>query len=384
MDFSKINVLVLDGNGRQTLTMVHGLKEIGCKVASICQTKKDLCYASKLPDEKLMYSGKLYTEEFHSFVIEALKTNKYDVIMPIGDFSTEYVTSHEDELKKYVRLACATRSAFEKASNKQYTLETAMRLGIPCANTRLDGQDIHEYLKTASFPIIIKPRNGTGSIGFHKLNTEEEFWSIVKREKINIDEYVVQEFVDHQIRHGTYILVDQHGVVKSALASEVIRWYPIDAGTSTVSMSVDDPHVIEYAGKLLAEIGWQGFANIGFMIEKETGNPKLLEINGRIPAPMKLTWMCGINAAKQLIEMVYDQEVTDYGKNTKYGMMARHSQADLMWFVKSPNRFKAKPSWFSWKNTSDLVYWKGDPKPAIVYTLRAFTQYGKFMKMRKR
>lgn len=384
MDFTKVKVFVLDGGGRQTLTMLHGLKEIGCKVAVLCSSKSNVCYVSNIPDEKIVYNGKLYTEEYHSFIMGLLSSHKYDVLMPIGDASTEYVTSHEEELKKFVRLACASKSAFDKASNKQITLETAIRLGIPCSNTRLDGQDIKEYLKSACFPIIIKPRKGTGSIGFHKFNTEEEFWEIVSKEKINIDEYVIQEFVDHERRHGTYIFIDQNGKVKSSLASEVIRWYPIDAGTSTVSMSVDDPLVIEYAGKLLAEIGWQGFANVGFMIEKSTGNPKLLEINGRIPAPMKLTWMCGINASKQFIEMVYGEEVTDYGNNTRFGMMARHFQADFMWFLKSPDRFRAKPSWFSWKNTSDLVYWKGDLKPAIIYTFHALSEYGEFMKKRKR
>ncbi len=384
MDFTKVRALVLDGSGRQTLTMVHGLKDIGCKVSVICYAKSDICNHSKLPDEKIIYSKPLYTEEYHQFILNLLASQKYDVIMPIGDASTEFVTSHEDEFKQYVKLACASRDAFEKASNKQYVLETAIRLGIPCSNTRMEGQDINDYLKSAKFPIIIKPRKGTGSMGFHKLDTEADFWKIVKEGNIDIDKYVVQEFVDHERRHGAYIFIDQNGKVKSSLTSEVLRWYPIDAGTSTVSASVDDPVVIDYAGRLLAEIGWSGFANMGFMIEKSTGNPKLLEINGRIPAPMKLTWMCGINAARQFIEMVYGEEVTDYGKNQKFGMMARHFQADFMWFLKSPDRFKVKPSWFSWKNASDLVYWKGDPMPAVVYTFHSIFEYRNFMKKRRR
>ncbi len=384
MDFSKVSVLLMDGKGRQTLTMLHEFKELGCRVAVLCSAKSDVCYASKLPDEKILYKDPLFTEDHFRFMVKLLSGGKYDVLVPIGDASTEFVTNHEDAFKKYTRLACAPKSAFDVAADKQRTLQTALKLGIPIAHTRLDGQDIEEFLDSARFPIVVKPRHGSGSVGFHKVDSREEYYELIQKNGLDIDTCVVQEYIDHERRHGTYIFVDQHGDMKSAVVSEVLRWYPIDAGTSTVSASIDDPVVLEYAGRLLKEIGWHGYANMGFMIEKSTGDRYLLEINGRIPAPMRLTWMCGINAAKQFLEMVYDQEVTDYGMNTKFGMMARHFQADFMWFLKSPDRFRVKPSWFSWKNTADLVYWKGDPKPAIVYTFHAIFGYGKFMKKRKR
>ena len=54
MDFSKIRVLLTDGGARQTLTILHGLKEIGCHVTVLCSSKYEVCYASKLPDEKIL------------------------------------------------------------------------------------------------------------------------------------------------------------------------------------------------------------------------------------------------------------------------------------------------------------------------------------------
>jgi hypothetical protein len=63
--------------------------------------------------------------------------------------------------------------------------------------------------------------------------------------------------------------------------------------------------------------------------------------------------------------------------------MARHTHADISWFLKSKDRFKCKPSWFSWKNTTDLVYWKGDPKPFFTYTFQKFFRYKKEMNKRK-
>ena len=108
---------------------------------------------------------------------------------------------------------------------------------------------------------------------------------------------------------------------------------------------------------------------LSFMIDKTDDTPKLQEINGRIPASIKLSWQCGFNVAKLLMEMAYDQDVEQYPANTAFGQLTRHFHADIGWFIKSPRRFRADPSWFSWKDTKDVVYWKGDPMPWLAYSL---------------
>ncbi len=50
LDFNKIRVLLTDGDGRQTLTILHGLKELGCHVTVVCSSKKSISYVSRLPD----------------------------------------------------------------------------------------------------------------------------------------------------------------------------------------------------------------------------------------------------------------------------------------------------------------------------------------------
>ena len=153
-------------------------------------------------------------------------------------------------------------------------------------------------------------------------------------------------------------------------ACEVLRWYPIDAGTAVLIRTVDAPDIIRYTGDLLKALDWRGFANVGFMIDKNTGEPRLLEINGRIPASIKMSWLCGFNVAQQLIELAYGEKVTHYPVNRKFGIMTRHSHADLTWFFKSPERFRCSPSWFSWKNTKDVVFWRDDPLPFFAYSVQ--------------
>lgn len=390
MDFSKIRVLVTDSAGKQPLAMIRGLRDLHCHITVLSSSKWDSCYVSNIPNKKIL-EERLYEdnpnvftqEEKLAFYLDLAKTGEYDVFMPIGEKNTNFVTTYQAELTKYVKLACAPREVYIKAFNKQLTFEQAMKSGVPCPKTRREGQSIEDYLKEVEFPIIIKPRQGLGSIGFHKFKTEEEFRVRLKDPSFNVDDYVVQEFVRFDHRIDANIFMDRKGQVCTSYSADVLRWFPIDAGAGVLIKSINEPEAIQYAGKLLHDMGWQGFANVNFMIEKETGALRLLEINGRIPASVKLAYMCGFNISQQLLEMVYDKEVIQYPMNDKFGMYIRHFDTDIAWFLKSPDRFRAKPSWFSWKNTQEALFSKDDIKPFFSNILQRILRYNKTMKKKK-
>lgn len=384
MDFSKIRVLVTDGAGKQPYAMIRGLKEIGCHVTVICGSKKDPCYVSNKPDEKLLNTKYLANnDDKFRYFLSLVSSGKYDVIMPIGEMSTDFITQHEDDFKKYVKIACAPRKVYLQAFNKQNTFDQAMKSGVPCPYTRRSDQSIEDYLKHAKFPIIIKPRQGLGSIGFHIFLEEEEFRNRLKDVSFIIGDYVVQEFVDFDHRIDANIFMDKKGQACTSYSADVLRWFPIDAGAGVLIQSTNEPEAIKHAELLLHDLGWQGFANVNFMIDKKTGEPKLLEINGRIPASVKLAYMCGFNISQQLLEMAYDEEVTQYPENDKFGMYVRHLDTDLAWFVKSKDRFRTKPSWFSWKNTEEVLFCKDDPKPFFFQFYQKLLSYRTIMKNKR-
>ena len=78
---------------------------------------------------------------------------------------------------------------------------------------------------------------------------------------------------------------------------------------------------------------------------------------------IKMAFVCGCNVSEQMLEMAYDKEVVQYKENDKFGMYIRHFDTDLAWFLKSPDRFRCEPSWFSWKNTQEVLYSRDDRRP---------------------
>ena len=384
MDFKGLRVLVLDAAGKQTLAMVRGLKEIGCEVTVLCKSKLDSCYASNLPDKKILNPDiTVIDENYINALLEMVKTRKYDVLMPIGELSTNPVTQNEKEFTPYVKLACAPRETYIKAFNKQITFDTAMENGISCPYTRHSKQSIEDYLEKCQFPIIIKPRQGLGSIGFHKFEKREDFWPYMKEKGLDPDDYVVQGFIDYEDRISANLFVDQKGNICTSYAVDALRWFPIDAGAGVLSETVDAHQVLQYAGDLLKALEWKGFAQVAFMMDRKTGEPKLQEINGRIPASIKMAYMLGYNISRQMLEMIYDQDVIQYPENDKFGIYIRHLDTDIAWFLKSPDRFKAKPSWFSWKNTQEVLYSKDDKKPFFAHFFQRTFGYKKIMKRKQ-
>ena len=384
MDFTKIRVLVTDSGGKQPYAMIRGLKDLGCHVTVICRSKHDTCYVSNKPDERILNTKfKENNEDKFQWMLSLVASGKYDVLMPIGEMSTDFVTQHEDDFKKYVKIASAPRKVYLQAFNKQNTFDQAMKSGIPCPYTRRSDQTMEDYLQHAKFPIIIKPRQGIGSVGFHKFNTEKEFRERLADPSFNVDDYVVQEFVNFENRIGTNLFVDKKGNICTSYAVDVLRWFPIDAGAGVLIQTVDAHQILQYAGQLLKDLGWQGFANVAFMIDKETGEPRLMEINGRIPASVKVSFMLGCNVSRQFLEMIYDEEVTRYPENTQFGKYIRHFDTDVAWFLKSPDRFRAKPSWFSWKNTEEVLYCKDDPKPFFYQLYSKLISYRSLMKRKQ-
>ena len=112
------------------------------------------------------------------------------------------------------------------------------------------------------------------------------------------------------------------------------------------------------------------------------GVAKVMEINPRVSGSVKICFEAGIDLARQIIEYEFGEEVTEY-REYKLGQRLRCSQTDLLWFIKSPNRFKSEPSWFSCKQTKDHTFSIDDPMPWLSFSIQAVLRYKNEMRKRK-
>lgn len=386
MNFKGLRVLVLDGYGRQIPGILKQLHDLECCITTISCSKLDPGYASKYPTVRLLSSGfKENLDEMEKVIDRELCSGKYDVVIPVLEPSTNFITKNSEKYSKNVKIAAAPYKAFIKAYDKEETLKVCQQVGVPCPLTRMEDESVDDYLIKAKYPLALKPRKGTGSMGFRRVNTKDELLDLIKNGTVNPDEYVIQEYIpQNDIQYVTYMFIGADGETKSAMTAAKLRWFPIDGGSMCLGEAVDRPDLIKYSEKLLKGIGWRGFCQVGYINDPRDNVPKILEINGRIPASVKICYLCGCNIMKQMIEDSYNEPVTKYKTDIHGGIRLRYAQTDFLWFLKSRNRFSSKPSWFDRMNTKDYIFGWDDPWPYFAYSLKGVLRYKKDMEKRKR
>lgn len=370
MDWKKIRVLVLDGAARQTLTVIKGLTNLGCYIVTLNTSKLDVGYTSRYPNEKLIVPKEYFNGDYYSYIQMLAETGRFDVILPLTDKTMDIVTLHSEELKQYVRLPIPERQIFLKAYNKQLTMEFCMDNNIPCPITKRTDDSIDEIIDKVGFPLIAKPRIGSDSKGLKIIHDRNQLENLIKSKDIIFDEYVIQEFIPQTGKqYNVHLFSDEKGAVIDSLVTEKTRWYPIYGGGCSLCRTVNNTAAKKNSVRLLEKINWQSYCEVEMIEDPRDGVPKVMEINGRASGSIKIMELAGINVAEQMLQLAYELPITPQG-NIKEDVRLRHLFRDVLWFIKSKDRFTCKPSWFSMKRTHEVLFSIHDPLPFFSYMIK--------------
>lgn len=385
MDYKGVRVLVLEGYARQSLPMIHAFHNLGCHVAALCSSKLDVAYASRYTDERILgVCDREKVDETTEQVRTLLKTGKYDVVVPMVDFSAKLLSDNKAEFSQYAKIASNDKQIYEIAGDKLTTMKACMENFIPCPLTLSEVTSIEQveasYIK---YPIAIKPRSGYGAIGFKKVDSYEALLELFKDGSRAPADYVFQEYIPQTgLQYECAMFIDDNNEVKTSVVFSKNRWFPVEGGSSTLNITVKRPDIIESCAKLLQAIRWRGAADIDLIQDERDNTAKIIEVNPRVSGSVKIVFESGADQAKQMLELLYGEKVTQY-KKYKIGKRLRCLQTDFLWLIKSDNRFKSKPSWFSVKNTKDHTFCWSDPLPWFAFSIQGLNRFKKEMSTRK-
>lgn len=378
-------VLILEGYARQCLALARGFRKNGCHVSVLCNSKLDLAYASRVFDEKILGVCDLErVKDTEEQIRQLLKTGKYDIVVPCVDFSAAILSENKIEFSQYAYVASNDLAVYQIAGDKEKTMAVCMKYGIPAPMTLLQVSSIEDVAKSGiTFPIVTKPKTGYGAIGFKKLSSMEEARELFRDREQEIPLYVFQEYIPQTaLQYECAMFIDNENQVKTATVFSKNRWFPIEGGSSTLNITVDRPDIVKSCTALLQQIGWRGPADIDLIDDPRDGKAKIMEINPRVSGSVKIVFESGADQSLQILQMAMGQPVSDQ-LTYDVGQRLRFTQSDLLWFIKSPNRFKAEPSWFSIRKTKDHTFYWDDPLPWFVFAVSALLKLRKEMKKRK-
>lgn len=355
-------VLILDGGAAHAMAIAECLKKSGYGVAVICDDKNEYGYHTKFADERYLGVDS-HKKEYAEFMLEFLKEHQFDVLIPTSDTAAEFMSFHKEELEQLTGVLMPEREVFEKGYDKNNLMTVCRENGFPHPQTidlkGLEVDKLHEFekfegLKNFPYPGLLKPNLTSGGRGMTLVNSLEEFLKVYPAIHHQYGECHLQQFIKvggRQVK--VQIMTDKNGDMAYSSVIWKQRYYPVNGGSSCCNVTIDDPEIAEVCGRVLKTIGWIGFADFDLIENPETGELLIMEINPRIPACVRSAFKSGMDYATMIADVTLGQPLREYRYES--GKRLRHLGFDVLWFLKSPDRFKAKPSWFKFFG-KDLYY----------------------------
>ncbi|MDE6549317.1 MAG: ATP-grasp domain-containing protein [Muribaculaceae bacterium] len=374
-------ILILEGYCKQCLPFIRGFRDLGCEVSVLCGSKLDCCFVSRLPHHRILGTCDVHKpEESEKYILEIIKTGKYDLVFAPFDFSARILANHKEELSKYAVIYSNDKEVFQAASNKSTVMKVCTENNLPCPKTYFDIDSIETLKRMGiAFPIIIKPHSSYGARGVHSFESLQELESYVKATNIDLSDYVVQEHIPlgSQVMASIHF-IDKKGNVKSGCLYKNDHLYPEDGGTSTLNSLLDRPDIEKTCEELIKKMNLKGVVGVDLMIDKRDDIGKVIEINARPPHSVTIAFIGGINLAQQILEDAFGDEVTSM-KIKKRDFALRIMQTDILWFLSSPDRFKKTPKKLGLNHVKEQMFYWDDPLPWFAFLISGIKDYRKKM-----
>ena len=352
-------VLILDGGAAHAMAIAECLKKTGYWVAVMCGQKNEYGYHTKFADEHYLGVDS-HEAEYAKFMLAFLQAHHFDVLIPTSDTSAEFMSFHKEELRLLTGVLMPDRPIFEKGYDKNNLMTVCREHGFPHPKTvDLRGMDLSDtqavdVLRSFPYPGLLKPNLTSGGRGMTLVHSLDELKTVYPAIHEQYGECHLQQFIKAGGRQvKVQVMTDAKGTPRYSSVIWKQRYYPVHGGSSCCNVTIEEPEIAAVCCEVLKTIGWVGFADFDLIENPETGELLIMEINPRIPACVRSAFKSGMDYATMIADVTLGQPLREY--HYESGKRLRHLGFDVLWFLKSSDRFKAKPSWFRFFG-KDLYY----------------------------
>lgn len=196
---------------------------------------------------------------------------------------------------------------FDKYKMYQYLRDN----NIPTVKT-YENFDVfyQDYInRKIDFPVFVKPRNGSGSVGARKIELLDELEQIC-----NNKELIIQEYMD-----GTDIDADVYvdTISKQAVSAFLKQKLETKIGGANKTISFKDEKLFDFIKKIMACFQFSGPIDMDFF--KQGGKYYLSEINPRFGGAYLHAYGCGIDFFSSIVnnleKRINEASIGDYEEN---------------------------------------------------------------------
>ena len=278
---------------------------------------------------------------FPDFLLEFCKIHHIDALLTLIDTDMQVLSILRNELAALgTRLILPSEEVLHICRDKVKLNGWLHELGLAGIQTYTNLQEALIALRSGriSFPLIIKPRRGTGSLSTYRVCDEEELIVLFRRALREIEAsplskesgyvfeeaLIIQEFI-HGIEYGLDIVNNLSGKFQSVIVKEKIS---MRAGETDIARIVDFPELARIGETIALNLQHPYLLDVDLMLNE--GVSYVMDMNPRISGGFPFSRMAGVRYPEALVRWLqHDDEdlasllIPEIGKLSMKGLSIR-------------------------------------------------------------
>jgi ATP-grasp domain len=339
-----------------TARLAVALENAGCVVDAVCPSNHPLAGTDAIR-KTYKYKG---LDPLTSFE-DAISAAKPDLIVPGDDRASQHLhLLYDRERRKgnadkpscaLIQRSLGAAENFPVLYARTKFIQLAQEQGVRVPRTEIirDYDDLKKWLAQTDLPVVLKADGSSGGDGVRVARTFEEakralrslqapplLARAVKRALVDQDRTLVwpsllrrRSVVNAQAfvagREATTSVACWKGEVLASLHFEVIN-KTVSSGPATVLRLIDNAEMSSAAEKMARRLNLCGLHGFDFMLETQTENAYLIEINPRLTQVAHLTLGPGRDIPAALFSAISGQPVSPSPKVTEENTIALFPQ----------------------------------------------------------
>lgn len=290
--------LLFTNAGRRGALLKNFKQSLGNRCKVIATDNWSVAPALFLADEYYL-TPKVTDENYLSAILDICEKENIHAITSLIDPEIELLSQNRNLfLERGILPLCPSEKTANLCFDKYKMFLYLKEKGI---NTVSTFADLKEFMNAFNkneiqFPVFIKPRTGSGSVGAQKVNTLEELEVLLSENKFN---YIIQEYMDCE-DFDADVYVDT--VSNSAVAIFSKRKIETRIGGASKTISFKDSKLFSFISDIVGYFEFNGPIDMDFFYKD--GLYYLSEINPRLGGAYLHAFGAGVDFPKLIVNNI--------------------------------------------------------------------------------
>lgn len=276
--------------------------------------------ALQVADVKLQVPA-VYDPNYIDITLDICKKHKVNALISLNDLELPILANNKHLFEELgVKVIVSSPEVIDICFDKYKTAQWIESIGLKSPKTYIRLDDAKKALKTGeiSFPLFMKPRWGSGSIGLESISDMEDldiYYNILmKKIKKTIlatasigNEYIL---IQEKLTGNEYGLDVMNDLEGNNVGVSVKQKLAMRSGETDKAITLDLPDVKKMGEQIGNELRHIGNLDVDIM-QRANGDYCVLELNPRFGGGFPFSYEAGVNLPKAIIEWIKGND-TDY------------------------------------------------------------------------